>query len=139
MTSQYQKARLAARAGPVLSKTETDSTMLRNIWHSTVAIISVALMLAAINWSLISAAWIKIELRSWAGAVRQSALVIDQKEQLLDDIDRIEDRVRDGDYPEFVAWLECRQALNEMAREGISPDEGQLIRRELRRLEATVK
>jgi hypothetical protein len=113
--------------------------MLRNIWNSIVAIISVAVMLATINWPSISAVWIKIELRSWARAVRQSEIGIDQKEQLLDDIDRIENWVRDGSRPAFVPWLECRQTLNDMAQEGISADEGRLFRRELRRLEATVK
>jgi hypothetical protein len=92
-------------------------------------------VLVAVNWSTLSRFKIETDLRQYGRAVRQSKLMLDDKERLLNVIERLEDRLRLGEQINFRLWCRHHQTISEMVDDGIDGDEARLIERELFRTE----
>ena len=93
------------------------------------------LILVAVNWSTLSRFKIESDLRQFGRVVRQSNLGIQDKERLLDEIERLEDRLRLGEQIDFRRWCRHYQTILEMLDDGIDGDEARLIEREFLRTE----
>ncbi len=92
-------------------------------------------ILVAVNWSTLSRFKIESDLRQYGRVVRQSNLMLDDKERLLDEIERLEDRLRLGEQINFRLWCRHHQTICEILDDGINGDEARLIERELLRTE----
>ncbi|NQU24003.1 MAG: hypothetical protein HQ567_22195 [Candidatus Nealsonbacteria bacterium] len=90
------------------------------------------------QWDWIVAWDIKSDLDRYASEVRQSECTLEQKEELLDEIDSLRDRLRDGETTTKSRWSECDDAVRDMCKHGITADEAVLIVRELRRVKKDV-
>ena len=95
----------------------------------------ILIVLALFNWTTVNRFKIEKDLRDYARAVRQSNLMLDDKERLLDVIERLEDRLKSGEQIDFRLWCLHDQTIQEMLDEGIEGDEARLIERELERTE----
>ena len=95
----------------------------------------ILIVLALFNWTTVSRFKIEKDLRDYARAVRQSNLMLHDKERLLDVIERLEDRTKSGEQIEWRRWCLHDQTIQEMLDEGIEGDEARLIERELERTE----
>ena len=95
----------------------------------------ILIVLVAVNWSAVSRFKIGSDLRGYARAVRQSNLMLDDKERLLDVIERIEDRIKSGEQISWRIWCLHDQTIWEMIDEGIEGDGARLVERELERTE----
>ena len=93
------------------------------------------ILLLVVNWSKTSQFKIEIDLRSYARAVRQSTLRLDEKERLLDVIERLEDRLKAGQQVGLRAWCLHDQTICELIANRIEGDEVRLVERELERAE----
>ena len=95
----------------------------------------VLILLVVLNFSGVSRFQIRVDLRGYARAVRQSDLNLNEKERLLDVIERLEDRLKSGQQIGLRAWCLHNQTILELLDDGIEGDEGRLIERELERTE----
>ena len=91
---------------------------------------------AALTWSSWSRFKIDCDLTDIARDIRRSTLVLKEKEQLLDQIEAIEDRIDTGATVSLYAWLRSNRAVRDMLRTGVTPENARLIERELRRVES---
>jgi len=103
---------------------------------------SVAVLLVLVTgggiwqWPRLHQWQIEGDLRDYARTARKSDLVLHQKEQLLDAIDRLQDRLEQGETIGFFRWRRCDEAVRDLTRAGITSDEVKLIVRELHRIES---
>jgi uncharacterized membrane protein YcjF (UPF0283 family) len=102
----------------------------------TVQIICLAMLLAVVlavfDWGTICRMKIEDDLRDCARTVRQSKLMLHDKERLLDVIERLEDSLRSGSQIDFRLWFRHHQTIHEMLDDEI---EVRLLERELLRTE----
>ena len=89
-----------------------------------------------LSWSSWSRFKVGCDLTDIARDIRRSALALKDKEQLLDQIEAIEDRIDTGATLNLYAWLRSNRAVRDMLRAGVTPDNARLIERELRRVES---
>ena len=108
---------------------------LSRIAQFLVLCVAVLAVLVVFNWSSLSRFKIEKDLRDYSRAVRQSNLMLHDKERLLDVIERLEDRLRSGEQINWQTWCLHNETIWEMLDEGIEGDEARLIERELERAE----
>jgi len=108
---------------------------LRSIIQVLTLCALVLILLLVVNWSTTSQFKVEIDLRTYARAVRQSTLRLDEKELLLDVIERLEDRLKSVERIGLRVWCLHDQTIQELIANGIEGDEGHLIVRELERTE----
>jgi hypothetical protein len=108
---------------------------LSRIAQFLVLCISILIVLVVVNWNTVSRVKIGTDLRAYARAVRQSGLNLDDKEHLLDVIERLEDRLKSGEQINLRLWCLHDQTIREMLDDGIERDEARLIERELNRMD----
>jgi len=100
----------------------------------------IAGVVVAIVWTGQQAAWlpswlIQRDLRRFGQVIRKSDCSLAEKERLLDRLDVLETRLRDGASVGLSRWWECSQVVDELIDNGITPDEVRLIERELVKVE----
>lgn len=100
---------------------------------------AITVMLAVSNQSSIKRIVIETKLRSYASAVRQSNVTLADKERLLEVVERLEDRVYNGQRIEWLRWSGHEEAIDQLLKKGINADEVRLIERELQRTEHDLK
>jgi hypothetical protein len=108
---------------------------LSKIVHIICLAMLLAVVLAVLGWSTLCRTKIESDLRGFARVVRQSKLMLDDKERLLDAIERLEDRLKSGQQIDFQLCYRHHQTIWEMLDDGIGGDETRLIERELLRTE----
>jgi len=108
---------------------------LSRIAQFIVLCVVVLTVLVLFNLSAVSQFKIEKDLRDYARAVRQSNLMLQDKERLLDVIERLEDRLKSGEQINLRIWCLHNQTIREMLDAGIEADEARLIERELERTE----
>jgi hypothetical protein len=108
---------------------------LSRIAQFIVLCIAVLIVLVAFNWMSVSRFKIEKDLRDYARAIRQSNLMLHEKERLLDQVERLEDRPRSGEQISWRIWCLHNQTIWEMLDDGIEGDEARLVERELERTE----
>ena len=111
-------------------------TALRTIIRILCLATLLAVVLAVLDWSAFSRMKIECDLRDYARTVRQSKLVLHDKERLLDVIERLEDRSKSGEQIDFRLWFRHHQTIHEMLDDEI---EVRLVERELLRTEQDFK
>jgi hypothetical protein len=108
---------------------------LSRIAQFLVLCITILIVLVVVNWNTVSRIKIGTDLRGYARAVRQSDLNLDDKELLLDVIERLEDRLKLGEQINLRLWCLHDQTIREMLDDDIERDEARLIERELNRVD----
>lgn len=96
--------------------------------------LAISVAVVGLNWSSVYTLSVRHDLHHIAKQVRKSAVSLQQKERLLDQIDAIREQVRRGQQPSLVSWWEVSDAINDMLDGGIRDDEPRLIERELDRI-----
>ena len=107
--------------------------IIRRLIEVLTVCIVVVVLLVATYWSALSRFGIDASLRTYARAVRQANSPLHERERLLDLIDDLRDRLNDGEQTSLLRWIGHDEAVREMIANGITPDELQLIERELQR------
>jgi len=110
--------------------------LLRKIVQIICLAMLLAVVLAVFDWSTICRMKIEDDLRDCARTVRQSKLMLHEKERLLDVTERLEDRLRSGDQIDFRRWFRHHQTIWEILDDEI---EVRLLERELLRTEQDFK
>jgi hypothetical protein len=108
---------------------------LRKIVQIICLAMLLAVLLVVLNWSALCRMKIEGDLRDCARTIRQSKLMLHDKERLLDAIERLEDRLRSGSQIDFWLWFRHHQTIHEMLDEEIKNDAVPLIEREFLRTE----
>ena len=113
--------------------------MLRSLLNRLVGFTSVVLgtvlLLVVVNWQILTKLKAGVDLWGPARSVRRSTLVLQEKERLLDVIERLEDRLDLERSVDLLRWHKHAEAIQDMLDEGIVGDEVRLIERELERAE----
>ena len=113
--------------------------MLRSLLNRLVGFASIVLgtvlLLVVINWQILTKLKAGVDLWGLARAVRRSTLILQEKERLLDVIERLEDRLDLERSVDLLRWHRHAEAIQDMLNEGIVGDEVRLIERELERCE----
>ena len=104
--------------------------------HTAAILIVLLIAGAALTWSSWSRFKIDCDLTDIARDIRRSTLALKEKEQLLDQIEAIEDRIDTGATVSLYQWLRSNRAVRDMLRTGVTPANARLIERELRRVES---
>jgi hypothetical protein len=104
--------------------------------HTAAILIVLLIAGALLSWSSWSRFKIDCDLTDIARDIRRSALALKDKEQLLDEIEAIEDRIDTGATVSLYQWLRSARAVRDMLRIGVTPENARLIERELRRVES---
>ena len=104
--------------------------------HTAAVFVILVFAGTALTWSSWSRFKIDCDLTDIARDIRRSSLALKDKEQLLDQIEAIEDRIDTGATLSLYAWLRSNRAVRDMLRAGVTPDNARLIERELRRVES---
>ncbi len=113
--------------------------MLRSLLNRLVGFTSIVLgtvlLLVVVNWQILTKLKAGVDLWGLARAVRRSTLLLQEKERLLDVIERLEDRLDSERSVDLLHWHRHASASQDMLDEGILGDEVRLIERELERCE----
>ena len=104
--------------------------------HTAAVFVILVFAGAALTWPSWSRFKIDCDLTDMARDIRRSALALKDKEQLLDQIEAIEDRIDTGATVSLYHWLRSNRAVRDMLRTGVTPENARLIERELRRVES---
>ena len=104
--------------------------------HTAAIVVVLLIAGAALTWSSWSRFKVGCDLGDFARDIRRSTLALKDKEQLLDEIEAIEDRIDTGATLSLYAWLRSNRAVRDMLRTGVTPENARLIERELRRVES---
>ena len=104
--------------------------------HTAAILIVLLIAGALLSWSSWSRFKIDCDLGDIARDIRRSALTLKDKEELLDEIEAVEDRIDAGATVSLYAWLRSNRAVRDILRTGITTDNAHLIERELRRVES---
>ena len=107
---------------------------MTRLFQIATGVLVITVTVVGLNWPLVYTLSVRHDLHRMANHVRKSAVSLQQKERLLDQIDAIRDRVRRGHQPSLVSWWEVSDAINDMLDGGIRDDEPRLIERELDRI-----
>ena len=107
---------------------------MTRLFQSAIGVLAVTVIVVGLSWSSLYGVSIRRDLHRIANQVRKSAISLQQKEQLLDRIDLIRERVRHGRQPSPMSWWEVSDAINDMLDGGIRDDEPRLIEREFDRI-----
>ena len=98
--------------------------------------VSLLIFLLIARWSDLVAFNMKNRLHKFASAIRASDRSLEDKEQLLEEIDAVIVRLDGGAKPSMWEWTVHDRAIRRMLDDGITGDEGRLIERELQKAEA---
>jgi hypothetical protein len=88
--------------------------------HTAAILIVLLIAGALLSWSSWSRFKIDCDLTDIARDIRRSALSLKDKEQLLDQIEAIEDRIDSGATVSLYQWLRSDRAVRDMLRAGIT-------------------
>lgn len=96
---------------------------------------ALVIALAVYNWGTISNYRIASDLRDYARYVRKATIPLSEKEQLLDVIERLEDRLVDDQQIGWFEWSRHNETVKEILHGGLDSDKMRLFERELLRTE----
>jgi hypothetical protein len=107
--------------------------------EKTLQYIGVALVVGTVvlvyQWSAITGYWIRCDLRDYAHTIRHCECSIQEKEQLLDQVEKIEDNLQRGRCIGWLRWRETDLVIRDLLQGGINSDKARLVIREFKRLE----
>ena len=109
--------------------------LLQKLGTVLFALAVVIVALTIYFWGAICQYRVQSDLRDFAHAVRKSTLSLNEKEKLLDILERFEDRLDQGEQIAWFDWSRRSQTVRELLRGGLEGDAAPLIRRELLRAE----
>lgn len=87
------------------------------------------------QWPRLHQWQIEGDLRDYARATRRADLSLNEKEDVLNSIQHLEDRLAEGQVVGFFRWRYADESVRDLIR-GIDHDRAVLIVRELRRVES---
>lgn len=114
----------------------TERSRLRLACGMAPAIVAV---LVTATWVWVGLTGFEADLHTYAKAVRRAKIPVHEKERMLDVIERLEDRVQNGERCNWLHWWRHDRTIREMLQQGIDGEEGRLIERELLRAERDFK
>jgi hypothetical protein len=91
--------------------------------------------IAVTNWSTINKYRVQSDLRDFAHSVRKSALSLNEKEKMLDVIERLDDKADDGEQFDWLTWSRHAETVREIVHGKLDSEKVRLIERELLRAE----
>lgn len=129
------------RTGPPAARPNGSSSRFRvtRLIQMTAGVSVVLSLVLILTWPWCQVAIIRFSLHGYAAEVRRANRSLEEKERLLDRIEALDDRLRDGATIGTPRWIEAVGAIRKMLSNGIDPDEVRLIERELQRLERELK
>jgi hypothetical protein len=109
--------------------TETDPKS--DLWNFAAVLVVISTLFWWLYGGKIERHFVLKDLRYNATTIRRSEIPIDCREEMLELVYDVADRVRGGNTP--GGWDETDEAISEMLRDEIACEEAKLIRLELRR------
>jgi hypothetical protein len=116
---------------------------LRRLVISAVQVVAGTVLLSVFlvywHWTSIKNLAFRESLVVQAQKIRALACPLETKEALLDEIEALMDDLHEGRTIGVLRWMEFRQAIDAMLKDGITNDERRLIERECERLEQELR
>ena len=91
--------------------------------------------LAVSNWATINKYRVQSDLRDFGRSVRKATISLSEKERLLDVVERLDDKIDQGEQFGSFTWSRHAETVKEILHAGLDPDKVRLIERELLRAE----
>jgi hypothetical protein len=91
--------------------------------------------LAITNWGTINKYRVQSDLRDFGRCVRKATIALSEKERLLDVIERLDDKIDQGEQFGWLDWSRHAETVREIVHGGLDSEKVRLIERELLRSE----
>jgi hypothetical protein len=96
---------------------------------------AVVVGLAITNWGTINKYRVQSDLRDFGRSVRKATISLSEKERLLDVIERLDDKIEQGEQFGWLDWSRHNETAKEILHGGLDHDKVRLLEREMLRVE----